>query len=47
MPYCLGLSLRDLQESRHATLGEVLSVASCTRIVVSVGQRAEAFTTPS
>src|SRR5712691_2469459 len=47
MNYCLGLSLRDLQESMHATLGEVLSVASCNRIVVSVGQRAEAFKTQS
>jgi len=45
MHYCLGLSLRDLQESIDATLGEVLSVASCNRIVASVGQRAEAFKT--
>ncbi len=44
---CLGRSLRDLQESMHATLGEVLSVASCHRTVVSVGQRAEAFKTQS
>jgi putative transposase len=43
MHYCLGLSLRDLQESMYATLGEVLSVASCNRIVASVGQQAEAF----
>jgi putative transposase len=41
----LGLSLRDLQESMDATLGEVLSVASCNRIVASVGQQAEAFKT--
>jgi transposase-like protein len=41
----LGLSLRDLQESLYATLGEVVSVASCHRIVASVGQRAEAFKT--
>ena len=39
MNYCLGLSLRDLQESIYTTLGEVLSVASCNRIVASVGQR--------
>jgi len=39
------LSLRDLQESMYATLGEVLSVASCNRIVASVGQQAEAFKT--
>src|SRR5215470_14725635 len=45
MHYCLGLSLRDLQESMHATLGEVLSIASCNRIVASVGQQAEAFKT--
>jgi putative transposase len=45
MNYCLGLSLRDLQESIYTTLGEVLSVASCNRIVASVGQRAEAFKT--
>ena len=44
----LGLSLRDLQESLDATLGEVVSVVSCHRIVASVGQRAEAFkTSPS
>ena len=45
MNYCLGLSLRDLQESMVATLGEVLSVASCNRIIASVGQRAETFKT--
>jgi putative transposase len=45
MHYCLGLSLRDLQESIYTPLGEVLSVASCNRIVASVGQRAEAFKT--
>src|SRR2546428_9910697 len=45
MHYCLGLSLRDLQESMYATLGEVLSGASCKRIVASVGQPAEAFKT--
>lgn len=45
MNYCLGLSLRDLQESMYVTLGEVLSVASCNRIVASVGQRAAAFKT--
>src|SRR5256712_4407148 len=45
MHYGLGLSLRDLQESIYATLGEVLSVASCNRIVASVGQQAEAVKT--
>ncbi len=43
--YSLGLSLRDLQESMYATLGGVLSVAACNRIVESVGQRAEIFKT--
>src|SRR5882724_2355718 len=42
---CLGLSLRDLQESMYTTLGEGWAVASCHRIVASVGQRAEAFKT--
>ena len=45
MHYCLGLSLRDLQEAMDETRGEVLSVASCNRIVASVGQRAEACNT--
>jgi putative transposase len=45
MNYCLGLSLRDLQESMYMTLGQVVSVASCDRIVASVGQQAEAFKT--
>ena len=45
MHYGLGLSLRELQEAMDATLGEVLSVASCHRIVASVGQRAEACKT--
>jgi transposase-like protein len=45
MNYCLGLSLRDLQESMYVTLGEVLSLATCNRIVASVGQRADAFKT--
>jgi len=47
MNYCLGLSLRDLQEALYAPLGEVVAVASCNRIVASVGQRAEAFKTQS
>lgn len=47
MGYCLGLSLRDLHESMHLTLGEVLSVSSCNRIVRGVEKQMEAFkTTP-
>src|SRR5712691_9734794 len=47
MGYCLGLSLRDLHESMHLTLGEVLSVSSCNRIVRGVAKQMEAFkTTP-
>jgi putative transposase len=45
MHYCLGLSLRDLQESMHATLGEVLSLASCNRIVSAVRHQVEALKT--
>jgi len=44
---CLGLSLRDLHESRHLTLGEVLSVSSCNRIVLGMAKQVDAFkTTP-
>ena len=47
MGYCLGLSLRDLHESRHLTLGEVLSVSSCNRIVLGMAKQVDAFkTTP-
>lgn len=43
MGYCLGLSLRDLQEMMALTLGEVLSLSACNRIVSSVTGRVEAF----
>ena len=43
MGYCLGLSLRDLQEMMALTLGEVLSLSTCNRIVSSVTARVEAF----
>jgi transposase-like protein len=43
MGYCLGLSLRDLQEMRVLTLGEVLSLAACNRIVSSVKAQVDAF----
>ena len=43
MGYCLGLSLRDLQEMMALTLGEVLSRSACNRIVSSVTARVEAF----
>ena len=43
MGYCLGLSLRDLQEMMALTLGEVLSLAACNRIVSSVRAQVEAF----
>ena len=42
MGYCLGLSRRDLHESRRVTLGEVLSVSSCHRLVLGVAQQREA-----
>jgi transposase-like protein len=43
MGYCLGLSLRDLQEMMALTLGDVLSLSACNRIVSSVTARVEAF----
>jgi hypothetical protein len=36
MGYCLGLSLRDLQEVMYATLGEVVSLSACNRLVWEV-----------
>ncbi len=45
MGYCLGLSLRDLQEMMALTLGEVISLAACNRIVSSVTARVEGFKT--
>jgi transposase-like protein len=43
MGYGLGLSLRDLQEMMALTLGEVLSLSACNRIVSSVTARVEGF----
>jgi hypothetical protein len=36
MGYCLGLSLCDLQETMHWTLGEVLSLEACNRVVLKL-----------
>jgi transposase-like protein len=47
MGYCLGLSRRDLHASIRLTLGAVLSVSSCHRLVLGRAQQMEAFkTTP-
>jgi transposase-like protein len=43
--YALGHSLRDLQEAMHLTLGEVLSLAACNRLVLGLEERAQAFKT--
>jgi transposase-like protein len=43
MGYCLGHSLRDVQEAMALTLGEVLSLAACNRIVLRVTKHMEAF----
>jgi putative transposase len=43
MGYCLGHSLRDLQEAMALTLGEILSLAACHRLVSSVAKHMEAF----
>lgn len=45
MSYCLGHSLRDLQETMALTLGEVLSLAACNRIVSSVVDQLKGFKT--
>jgi hypothetical protein len=42
---CLGHSLRDLQEAMPLTLGEVLSLEACNRLVLGREQRAQAFKT--
>ena len=47
MGYCLGLRRRDLQERMALTLGEVLSLAACHRIVSSVKAPVDAFKSPS
>jgi Transposase, Mutator family len=43
MGYCLGHRLRDLQEAMALTLGEILSLAACHRMVSSVAKPMEAF----
>lgn len=43
MSYCLGHSLRDLQETLALTLGEVLSLAACHRIVSRVTAQLAVF----
>jgi transposase-like protein len=43
MGYCLGLSLRDLQEGLYATLGEVVSLAACNRLVGAVDAHLQAW----
>ena len=36
--YALGHSLRDLQEAMHLTLGEVLSLEACNRLVLGLAR---------
>jgi transposase-like protein len=43
MGYCLGLSLRDVQEVMYATLGEVVSLSACNRLVGDVEAQVEAW----
>lgn len=43
--YALGHSLRDLQEAMHLTLGEVLGLEACNRLVLGLEERAQAFKT--
>ena len=43
--YCLGHSLRDLQETLALTLGEVLSLSACNRIVSRVTAQLAVFKT--
>jgi transposase-like protein len=45
MGYCLGLSLRDLQESMQRTLGEVLSLVALDRVLVALEDQVTAFKT--
>ena len=44
-PLCLGHSLRDRQEGMQLSLGEVLSLAACNRLVLGREARAQAFKT--
>jgi transposase-like protein len=43
MGYCLGLSLRDLQEVLYETLGEVVSLSSCNRLRWEVDKQIKAW----
>ena len=43
--YALGHSLRDLQEAMRLTVGEVLSLDACNRLVLGLAKRAQAFKT--
>jgi transposase-like protein len=45
LSYCLGLSLRDLQEAMRLTLGEVLSLEACNRLVLGLEARVEVWKT--
>jgi transposase-like protein len=45
LQYCLGHSLRDLQEVMQLSLGEVLSLAACNRLVLGLEEQAQAFKT--
>jgi transposase-like protein len=43
MGYCWGLSLRDLQEVRYATLGDGISLSSWNRLVWAVAKQGKAL----
>jgi len=43
--YCLEHSLRDLQEGMQLSLGEVLSLAACNRLVMGLEEQAHTFKT--
>jgi len=45
LSYCLGHSLRDLQETMAFTLGEVLSLSACNRLVARVAEHLAGFKT--
>ena len=47
MGYCLGLSLRDLQEVMQGTRGERMSLAACNRLVLTVQEQSKACKTTS
>ena len=45
LQYCLGHSLRDLQETMLLTVGEVRSLEACNRLVLGLQEQAQAFKT--